>query len=255
MFERYTERARRVLFFARYEASQLGSRAIGTEHMLLGLLREGHGAAARICRDAGLDFGQTHLEIAHTFEDRPKLSTAVEIPFTPEGRGALERSTEEADRLKHRHIGTVHLLLGLLGEPGSAVSAILGRVGLNLDRARHAASGLPDSGDEIAQKPALARETHIVLVQATIRPEMQAEFEAALLHNARESVLHDAGCLRFDVSQDKDDPTRWVLYEVYDNPAAHAAHRQSAHFLAYDAVAARAVVEKTVSKCAGRHIT
>jgi quinol monooxygenase YgiN len=255
MFERYTERARRALFFARYEASQLGSRAIGTEHLLLGLMREGHGAAATICREAGLDFGQTHLEIAHAFDDRPRLSTSVQIPLTPEGRTALERSSAEADRLMHRHIGTVHLLLGLLGEPESPVGVILARVGLDLDRARKVASRLPDPSDEVAPEAPLPRETHIVLVQVTIRPEMQAEFASALLHNARESVLHDAGCLRFDVSQDKDDPARWILYEVYDSPAAHAAHRQSTHFLAYDAVAARAVVEKSVSKCAGRHVT
>jgi quinol monooxygenase YgiN len=98
-------------------------------------------------------------------------------------------------------------------------------------------------------------ERHVVLVQVTIRPELQEEFEAALLHNARESVRRDHGCLRFDVSRDKDQPTRWVLYEVYDSPEAHATHRQSAHFLAYDAVAARAVVDKTVAKCAGRHIS
>jgi (4S)-4-hydroxy-5-phosphonooxypentane-2,3-dione isomerase len=96
---------------------------------------------------------------------------------------------------------------------------------------------------------------HIVLVLVTVKPEMLDEFERALLHNARESVAHDPGCLRFDVSRQIDDPTRWVLYEVYDAPAAHAAHRQSAHFLAYDAVAARAVTDKVVVKAAGRQVS
>ena len=96
---------------------------------------------------------------------------------------------------------------------------------------------------------------HIVLVLVTVRSEMLDEFERALLHNARESVAHDPGCLRFDVCQQIDDPTRWVLYEVYDAPAAHAAHRQSAHFLAYDAVAARAVTDKVVVKAAGRQVS
>ena len=76
---------------------------------------------------------------------------------------------------------------------------------------------------------------HIVLVLVTIRPEMRTEFEAALLHNARESVVKDRGCRRFDVSQHADDPNRWVLHEVYDDPDAHAAHRRAPHFLAYDA--------------------
>ena len=96
---------------------------------------------------------------------------------------------------------------------------------------------------------------HIVLVHVAVRPDMLGEFEQALLHNARESVARDPGCKRFDVSQQVDDPTRWVLHEVYDTPSAHALHRQSAHFLAYDAVAARAVTEKMVAKCVGRHIT
>ena len=62
---------------------------------------------------------------------------------------------------------------------------------------------------------------------------MLEAFEGALLHNARESVKRDAGCLRFDVSQSQDDPLKWVLHEVYDAPEAHASHRQSPHFLAY----------------------
>ena len=96
---------------------------------------------------------------------------------------------------------------------------------------------------------------HVVLIQVTVRPELLAEFERALLHNARESVARDPGCVRFDVSQSIDDPRQWVLHEVYEHPEAHAAHRQSAHFLAYNAVAERAVVEKVVTKYSGRHIT
>jgi quinol monooxygenase YgiN len=94
---------------------------------------------------------------------------------------------------------------------------------------------------------------HIVLVLVTVRTELLEEFERALLHNARESVARDPGCVRFDVSQQLDDPARWVLYEVYDSPDAHAAHRRSPHFLAYDAVAARAVVDKTVIRASGKH--
>ena len=95
---------------------------------------------------------------------------------------------------------------------------------------------------------------HIVLVLVTVKPELLAEFERTLLHNARESVANDPGCRRFDVSQSQDDPTRWVLYEVYDTPDAHAAHRQSPHFLAYDAVASLALVDKTVIRASGRYV-
>ena len=96
---------------------------------------------------------------------------------------------------------------------------------------------------------------HIVLVQLTVRPELLGDFEAALLHNARESLAKDPGCLRFDVSQDADDPARWILHEVYTNSEAHAAHRQSPHFLAYNEIAKDAVLDKTVVRAVGRHLT
>jgi quinol monooxygenase YgiN len=96
---------------------------------------------------------------------------------------------------------------------------------------------------------------HVVSVQVTVRKELLEEFERAILHNARESVATDKGCLRFDVSQAADEPTRWLFHEVYDAPDAHAAHRQSAHFLAYQAVEQRAVVDKQVIKGVGKHIT
>ena len=95
---------------------------------------------------------------------------------------------------------------------------------------------------------------HVVLVLLTVKTEFLEEFERALLHNARESVQRDPGCVRFDVSQQQDDPSRWVLYEVYDAPEAHAAHRRSPHFLAFDAVATRAVVDKTVIRASGKYM-
>ena len=95
---------------------------------------------------------------------------------------------------------------------------------------------------------------HVVIILLQVKPELLGEFERVLMHNARESVATDPGCLRFDVSQQADDPTRWMLQEVYDGPEAHAAHRQSPHFFAFQAVADRAVVDKTVLKGVGRHI-
>ena len=96
---------------------------------------------------------------------------------------------------------------------------------------------------------------HVVSVQVTVKPELLEEFEQVILHNARESVAHDPGCLRFDVSQAADDPTLWLFHEVYDQPEAHAAHRRSAHFLAYQAVEQRAVVEKRVIRGIAKHVT
>jgi len=246
MFERYTERARRALFFARYEASQLGGSLIESEHMLLGLLHEGGSLAARILNQAGMVLDGLRAEVGKTTAGQPRVATQVEMPLSAACKAALQRAADESLAAKAPRIGTEHLLLGLLQEADSLAARLLGASGITLGTVRGA----------IADRPAPpAREPHVVLVQVTIRPEMRARFEEALLHNARESVRLDPGCLRFDVSQDKDDPAKWVLYEVYDSPDAHALHRRSPHFLTYDAVASEAVMEKTVAKCAGRHLT
>jgi quinol monooxygenase YgiN len=96
---------------------------------------------------------------------------------------------------------------------------------------------------------------HVVSVMVTVKPDLLEEFERAILHNARESMTRDRGCVRFDVSQAYDEPTRWLFHEVWRTPDDHAAHRQSAHFLEYQLVEQRAVVDKQVTKGAGRHVT
>ena len=99
MFERYTERARRVLFFARYEASQLGSVSIETEHLLLGLIREGKGLTSRIFARSHLSLETIRKEIEGRTVFREKVSTSVEIPFSAETKRVLQYAAEEADRL------------------------------------------------------------------------------------------------------------------------------------------------------------
>ena len=96
MFERYTERARRVLFFARYEASQLGSISIETEHLLLGLIREGKGLTSRIFARSHLSLESIRKEIEGRTVFREKVSTSVEIPFSTETNRVLQFAAEEA---------------------------------------------------------------------------------------------------------------------------------------------------------------
>ena len=88
----------------------------------------------------------------------------------------------------------------------------------------------------------------IVLVHVTVRPEALAEFEPAILENAAASVATEPGCVRFEVSRREDDPSAWMFYEVYTDAAAFEAHRASAHFAKYAAVADRAVTSKTVAR-------
>ena len=136
MFERYTERARRVLFFARYEASQLGSISIETEHLLLGLIREGKGLTSRIFARSHLSLENIRKEIEGRTVFREKVSTSVEIPFSTETKRVLQHAAEEADRLLHNYIGTEHLLLGILREDRSVAASILSEKGMRLSGVR-----------------------------------------------------------------------------------------------------------------------
>ncbi len=136
MFERYTERARRVLFFARYEASQLGSISIETEHLLLGLIREGKGLTSRLFARSHLSLESVRKEIEGRAAFREKVSTSVEIPFSAETKRVLAFAADEADRLLHNYIGTEHLLLGILREERSVAASILVERGMRLPGVR-----------------------------------------------------------------------------------------------------------------------
>src|SRR5216683_62808 len=135
MFERYTEKARRVIFFARYEASQFGSPYIETEHLLLGLLREDKALTNRFLRShASVESIRKQIE-GHT-TIREKVSTSVDLPLSNECKRVLAYAAEEAERLSHKHIGTEDLLLGLLREEKCFAAEILHERGLRLPTIR-----------------------------------------------------------------------------------------------------------------------
>ena len=157
MFERYTEKARRVIFFARYEASQFGSPYIETEHLLLGLLREDKALTNRFLRShASVESIRKQIE-GHT-TIREKVSTSVDLPLSNECKRVLAYAAEEAERLSHKHIGTEHLLLGLLREEKCFAAEILHERGLRLSTIREE---LARSGQEKAQ-PQRQRESSLL---------------------------------------------------------------------------------------------
>ncbi|MGH9358471.1 MAG: ATP-dependent Clp protease ATP-binding subunit [Terriglobia bacterium] len=135
MFEKYTEKARRVIFFARYEASQFGSSYIETEHLLLGLLREDKALTNRFLRShTSIESIRKQIEGRTTV--REKVSTSVDLPLSQECKRVLAYAAEEAERLSHKHIGTEHLLMGLLREEKSFAAEILHERGLRLSALR-----------------------------------------------------------------------------------------------------------------------
>lgn len=142
MFERYTEKARRVIFFARYEASQFGSPYIETEHLLLGLLREDKALTNRFLRSHST-VESIRKQIEKNTEVREKVSTSVDLPLSNECKRVLAYAAEEAQALGHRHLGTEHLLLGLLREEGSFAAAILDERGVKLETVRQGMEETP----------------------------------------------------------------------------------------------------------------
>jgi hypothetical protein len=122
MFERYTEKARRVIFFARYEASQYGSRSIETEHLLLGLLREDRALRQRL-RPGVAESIRKVIESKITRGEW--IPTHIEVPLSAESKQALNFAHEEAERLAHKHVGTEHIILGLLRLEKSMAATIL----------------------------------------------------------------------------------------------------------------------------------
>lgn len=136
MFERYTESARRALFFARYEVSALGAIEIGSEHLLLGLLREAKGLAGSILDEARVSREAIRRAIEESATFLETLPASTEVPMAPAAQAVLQAAAEEADRLLHGYIGTEHLLLGILRVDDSPAAALLTRHGLRLDDAR-----------------------------------------------------------------------------------------------------------------------
>jgi ATP-dependent Clp protease ATP-binding subunit ClpC len=138
MFERYTEQARRDLFFARYEVTKRGATSIDTEHLLLGLIREPKGLIKRIFDDSGVSPATIREAVEARLEVREPIPASVEIPFSAEIKRVLQYAVDEADGLGHRYIGAEHLLLGLLRQDGSAAASVLTAHGFGLGAVRTA---------------------------------------------------------------------------------------------------------------------
>jgi ATP-dependent Clp protease ATP-binding subunit ClpC len=173
VFERYTEKARRVIFFARYEATQYGSPYIETEHLLLGLLREDKALANRFLRTHGV-VESIRKEIESRITIRERISTSVEVPLSAECKRVLNYAAEEAERLNHKHIGTEHLLLGILREEKSFGAELLQERGLRLSTLR----------EEVARST-----TEKVPVSRAKETSLLAEFSRDLTQAAMEGQL------------------------------------------------------------------
>ncbi|MBU3933323.1 MAG: ATP-dependent Clp protease ATP-binding subunit [Candidatus Omnitrophica bacterium] len=155
MFNRFTERARKVIILAKEEARRFNHDYIGTEHILLGLIREGEGVASAILQNMGLSLDKIRLEIEKLVQPGPATVVSGDVPFTPRAKRVIELSMEEARQLGHNYIGTEHLLLGLLREGEGVAAQVLLGLGLDLNKLRSEVmvllgQGIPGQGPAAA---------------------------------------------------------------------------------------------------------
>ncbi|MDD5557466.1 MAG: ATP-dependent Clp protease ATP-binding subunit [bacterium] len=160
MFDRFTERARRVIILARKEADRFNHNYIGTEHLLLGLIRLGQGVAVNVLRRKGIDFETIRIEVEKAVGSGPETKVVGDIPLTARAKKVIELAVEEARNLSHTYIGTEHILLGLLQEGEGVAAKILRTLGVDVEETRRevlrelrSAMGEGEAGEEEAAPP------------------------------------------------------------------------------------------------------
>jgi ATP-dependent Clp protease ATP-binding subunit ClpC len=136
MFDRFTDRAKKVMNLARQEAQRFNHEYLGTEHVLLGLVQEGSGVAANVLRNMQIDLAKIRTEVEKLVKTGPSMVTMGQLPFTPRAKKVLELSMEEAGNLGHNYIGTEHLLLGLIKENEGIAAKVLTNLGVKLEDVR-----------------------------------------------------------------------------------------------------------------------
>ncbi|GAB4134990.1 MAG: ATP-dependent Clp protease ATP-binding subunit [Thermogutta sp.] len=152
-FERFTDRARKVIQLANQEAQRFNHEYVGTEHILLGLIKEGSGVAANVLRNLDVDLRKIRLEVEKLVQSGPDMVTMGRLPLTPRARKVLEYATEEARNLNHNYVGTEHILLGLLREQEGVAAQVLMNLGLKLEDVREEVLNLLGHGSEAAETP------------------------------------------------------------------------------------------------------
>src|SRR5437870_6543459 len=148
MFERFTDRARKVMALANQEAQRFNHEYIGTEHILLGLVKEGSGVGANVLKNLEVDLRKVRLEVEKLVKSGPDMVTMGKLPQTPRAKKVIEYAIEEARNLNHNYVGTEHLLLGLLREHDGVAAQVLMNLGLKLEEVREEVLNLLGAGNE-----------------------------------------------------------------------------------------------------------
>jgi ATP-dependent Clp protease ATP-binding subunit ClpC len=225
MYERFTDRARRVVALAEDEARRLNHNHIGTEHILLGLIHEDDGVAAQTLESLGVSLGAVRQQVEMII-GQGREAPRGRIPYTPRARKALELSLREALQLGHHHIGTEHILLGLVREGKGAAAQMLVKLGADLNRVRQQVVRLLDA--EGAQEPATTPAARRLSVAGGSEGKLLSEVLGRVeLIDSRLSAVErhvgtgpDVGGLDQEIAQARRDKESAVGAEDYENAAA-----------------------------------
>ncbi len=153
MFERFTDRARKVMALANQEAQRFNHEYIGTEHILLGLIKEGSGVAANVLRNLEIDLKKVRIEVEKHVQSGPNTMSMGKLPYTPKAKKVIELAFEEARSLGHNYVGTEHLLLGLLREQEGVAARVLMNLGVKLEDVREEVLNLLGAAQEGGETP------------------------------------------------------------------------------------------------------
>jgi ATP-dependent Clp protease ATP-binding subunit ClpA len=219
MFERFTDRARRVVVLAQEEARLLNHNYIGTEHLLLGLIHEGEGVAAMALESLGISLEAVRAQVEEIIGQGQSAPTG-HIPFTPRAKKVLELSLREATQLGHNYIGTEHILLGLIREGEGVAAQVLVKLGADLSRVRQQVIQVLSSyvGGKAPAEQAGARTR---LVRMTVPEELrEAEVELAQVRRKKEAAIEAEN---FEQAATLRDQERQLLRRVAERERAWTA--------------------------------
>jgi diguanylate cyclase (GGDEF)-like protein len=215
MFERFTERARRVIILAQEEAKRLNDSAVGTEHILLGIIRDGaEGVASKVLESLNISPDRVRAEIESAI-GRGERAPYEEVGFTPRAKKVIELALDEARRLDHKYIGTEHLLLGLIREREGVAASVMEAVGADLERVRAQVVLLGEEGTSTSE---------------TNQREAARARVLSMLNHARATFRFESGGTKWPTTNAQTDPltgllNRRALQEALDTEVDRAAVR------------------------------
>src|SRR5437667_63189 len=221
MFERFTDRARRVVVLAQEEARMLNHNYIGTEHLLLGLIHEGEGVAAKALESMGISLEAVRQQVEEIIGQGQAAPTG-HIPFTPRAKKVLELASREALQLGHNYIGTEHILLGLVREGGGVAAQVLVKLGADLNRVRQQVvqllHGYPGK-EPVSDRPRMGRRARARLMEnALARIDALDQRLAAIERWA--GVRPDLGDVDQEIAQVRRDKEAAIDSQDFESAAA-----------------------------------